>query len=209
MTSTEELRLRCGTMDAPELLRYLLTEKYPHKTLVSCSLRGRSVVLLQMISEIDPATPIVFCHAPDAYPDSLEYRAALVKRLGLTDVREPGGRDERVARPGDCNHSESLWAEDPVDHSRRYSVVHLNRTLVDFDCWISGVYHGPYTDGRTAGPEITQEGRLVRVSPLAGWSQDRVRRFMADHGLAYHPRSALRHRVPTPEPDGVVSTYHF
>jgi len=64
MSRVEELREITREMDAPTLLRYVITEKFPHKTVVTCSLRGRSVVLLKMISEIDASTPIVFCHAP-------------------------------------------------------------------------------------------------------------------------------------------------
>jgi len=206
MSRVEELREFTREMDAPALLRYLIAEKFPRKTVVSCSLRGRSVVLLKMISTIDASTPIVFCHAPDLYPESLEYRTKLISRLGLRDIREPAA-DEGGALPGDCDHSEGLWAENPVDHTRAYKIVHLNRTLARFDCWISGVYHGPYTE--TPAPRVTEEGRLIRINPLASWTQDQVRRFMKENGLPYHPRSMLRPREPAKEEPKSVPTYHF
>jgi phosphoadenosine phosphosulfate reductase len=206
MSRVEELREFTREMDAPALLRYLITEKFPRKTVVSCSLRGRSVVLLKMISGIDVSTPIVFCHAPDLYPESLEYRTKLVSQLGLRDIREPAG-DEGGALPGDCDHSEGLWAGNPVDHTRAYKIVHLNRTLASFDCWISGVYHGPYTE--TPAPRVTEEGRLIRINPLASWTQDQVRSFMKENGLPYHPRSMLRPREPAKEEPESVPTYHF
>ena len=191
MSRVEDLRERTREMDTRPFLRFLIAEAFPHKTVVTCSLRGRSVVLLKMISEIDASTPIVFCHAPGLYPESLEYRAKLVERLGLRDVREPAG-DESGPQPGDCDHSEGLWAENPHDHTRAYKIVHLNRTLATFDCWISGVYHSPYTE--TPGPRITEEGRLLRINPLASWTQDQVRGFMKENGLSYHPRSKLHPR---------------
>jgi phosphoadenosine phosphosulfate reductase len=206
MSRVEELREFTREMDAPALLRFLITEKFPHKTVVTCSLRGRSVVLLKMISEIDAATPIVFCHMPDLYPESLEYRNKLVTQLGLRDIREPAA-DEGGPLPGDGNHSEGLWAENPVDHTRAYKIVRLNRTLASFDCWISGVYHGPYTEA--PAPRVTEEGRLIRVSPLASWTQDQVRGFMKENGLRYHPRSAVRPRAPGQEDPKLAPTYHF
>jgi phosphoadenosine phosphosulfate reductase len=206
MSRIEELREKTREMDAPALLRYLITETFPNRTVVSCSLRGRSVVLLKMISEIDASTPIVFCHAPDLYPESLAYRTKLIGQLGLRDVREPAA-DETGALPGDCDHSEGLWAEDPVHHTRAYKIVHLNQALARFDCWISGVYHGPYT--ATPAPRVTEEGRLIRVNPLASWTLDQVRGFMKENALPYHPRSMLRPGEPAKEEAKPLPTYHF
>jgi len=206
MSRVEELRESTREMDAPALLRFLITEEFAHKTVVTCSLRGRSVVLLKMISEIDASTPIVFCHMPGLYPESLEYRNKLVSLFGLSDIREPAD-DEGGPLPGDCNHSEGLWAENPPDHTRAYKIVRLNRTLASYDCWISGVYHGPYTG--TPTPRLIEEGRLIRVNPLASWTQDQVRGFMKENGLNYHPRSMLRPREPAKEETKSVLTYHF
>jgi phosphoadenosine phosphosulfate reductase len=163
-------------------------------------------VLLKMISEIDTSTPIVFCHAPDPYPESLQFRAALVHQLGLQDIRDPVP-DDGGPLPDDRDHSEGLWAENPVNHTRAYKIVHLNRTLASFDCWISGVYHGPYSE--TPEPRVIAEGRLIRVNPLASWSQDQVRRFMKENGLRYHPRSAVRPQAPGKEEPELAPTYHF
>lgn len=206
MSRVEELRELTRVMDAPALLRFLITEKFPHKTVATCSLRARSIVLLKMISEIDASTPIVFCHAPNPYPESLEYRATLISQLGLRDIRDPAP-DEDGPSPGDCDHNEGLWAENPVNHTRVYKIVHLNRALADFDCWISGVYHGPYSE--TPAPRVTEEGRLIRINPLASWTQDQVRQFMKENRLRYHPRSALRPRAPGNDEPKLAPTYHF
>lgn len=191
MSPIAHLQEATREMDTLPFLRFLITEGFPNRTLATASLRARSIVLLKMISEIDVSTPIVFCHAPELFPESLEYRRRLVERLGLRDIREPA-EDEGGQSPDDCHHSEGLWAENPVDRSRAYKIVGLNRTLASFDCWISGVYHGPY--GATPGKRVREEGRLVRIDPLASWTQDQVRLYMHENGLTYHPRSALRAR---------------
>jgi phosphoadenosine phosphosulfate reductase len=206
MSRVRELQEITREMDTLPFLRFLISERFPAKTLVSCSLRGRSIVLLKMISEIDVSTPIVFCHAPELYPESLEYRTKLVDRLGLRDIREPAADEGRLLL-GDCDHSEGLWAENPIDRTRAYKIVSLNRTMTSFDCWISGVYHGPYT--ATPGPRVTEEGRLIRINPLASWTQDQVRRFMKENGLPYHPRSMLRPREPAREESQTFPTYHY
>lgn len=194
-----------GRMDTSALLRFLITEKFPKRTVASCSLRGRSIVVLKLISEIDPATPIVFCHVPNLFPESLEYRARIVSELGLRDIREPAADGGPL--PGDRDHWEGLWADNPVDETRAYKTIHLNRSLADFDCWISAVYHGPYP--ATPGPRVREEGRLVRIDPLATWTQPQVRGFMADHGLPYHPQAMLRRPDPAREESGSVAHHHY
>ena len=205
MSRITDLQEATRDMDTLPFLRLLIRQEFAHRTLATCSLRARSIVLLKMIAEIDVSTPIVFCHAPELFPESLEYRTRLVDRLGLRDIREPA-ENEGGPCPGDCHHSEGLWAENPVDRSRAYKIVDLNRTLAGFDCWISGVYHGPYA--ATPGPRVTEEGRLVRIDPLASWTQDQVRDYMQENGLAYHPRSPLRPRTRSNEEARPVPTYH-
>lgn len=202
MTRVDEILEITAEMDTSSFLRYLITERFPRATAVTCSLRGRSVVVLKLISEIDPATPVVFCHMPNLYPASLEYRARLVSDLGLRDTREPA--EDHGALPDDCHHNEGLWAENPDDHARAYRTIHLNQALADFDCWISAVYHGPYPD--TPGTRVKQEGRLIRIDPLASWSQSRVRGFMQEHGLSYHPLAMSgRAQRPKDESEAVIT----
>lgn len=205
MDEVEDLPELTAKMDTAALLRFLVAERFPGKSMVTSSLRGRSVVVLKLISEIDPAVPVVFCHIPELFPESVAYRARLVRELGLRDVREPAADDGPL--PGDSNHCEGLWAENPADHTRAYKTILLNQTLAEADCWISAAYHAPYPD--TPGPRIRQEGRLIRIDPLASWTQQQVRGFMADHGLPYHPQAMLRRPNPPREEPAPVPSYHY
>ncbi|CFX46935.1 putative Phosphoadenylyl-sulfate reductase (thioredoxin) [Candidatus Filomicrobium marinum] len=205
MTQVDDILGTTAEMDTSSFLRYLIRERFPQKTVVTCSLRARSVVVLKLISEIDPATPIVFCHMPNLFPESREYFAKLVSELGLRDIREPA--EDHGVLPGDCDHSEGLWAEDPDAHTRAYMIAHLNEALAGFDCWIRAAYHCPYPD--TPGPRVVQEGRLIRIDPLASWSQSQVQGFMQEHGLSYHPLAMSGRSQPPKDEAEVVTTFAF
>ena len=193
-------------MEASAFLRYLVRDAFPDKVLVTASLRARSIVTLRMIADVAPSTPVVFCHAKDILPESLEYRAYIVETLGLTEVRPPKADTGRL--PGDTFHRENLWFEDPVDQTHRYSTVRLNQTLETFDCWISAVYQGPYSD--EPRPRVTQEGRLVRVDPLAGWSKEKVRGYLKERDLPFHPKAMQRGYQPVaPLPYVPSDDYHY
>lgn len=176
-------------MATAAFLGYLVRDTFPGKVLVTASLRARSVATLRMIADIAPSTPVVFCHVKNVFPESLEYRSFIVKALGLTDVRFP--EEDTGSLPGDCYHSEALWAEDPIDGTRCYTTIPLNQTLKNFDCWVSAVYHGPYSD--KPRPKAVEEGRLVRVDPLVGWTKEEVRGYLQERGLPFHPKAM--HRV--------------
>lgn len=192
MARLENLHHLVGGLDAPDLLSLLVGGKFAGRTAVTASLKARSVVVLKMIADIDPATPVIFCHASALYPESRPYRDALVERLGLRDVREAGAL--RVTQfPGDRDHFECLWADDPSNGGKVREIVHLDPMLSGFDCWISAVYHMPKPP--QARHRIDRDGRLVRVDPLIDWTDVRVRDFLAHHDLPLHPR-AVRPPVP-------------
>ena len=206
MTVFQEIRSLSKDLSTPELLRVLIKEKFPAKTVVTASLRARSIVVLKMVADIDPATPIVFCRPGNLFPESRDFRARIVEQLGLTETGESRGGEAAVRR-GDDDHYENMWAEYLSGHGRVHEIVHLNDTLAPFDCWISAVYH--FSRQPQAHHRVDVEGRLIRVDPLVRWSQDDVRRFMREHRLPFHPRAAGRRTAPPVSEASCPPTYHF
>lgn len=188
----DALRRGSAAMSAPTLLRHLLTDQFPKRCLITSSLRARSMVVLKMVADIDRGAPVVFCHASYIFPESVEYRARILRQLGLSDVRDPQA-NETVVLPDDQDHYEIIQT-DVSGGGTIESIVHLNRSLEEFDCWISAAYHKPYSDMATE--RLVAEGRIVRVNPLSGWTLEQVNDFMAEHDIPPHPRI-------------IAPTYHY
>lgn len=206
MSVYQELRSVCPNLSTEELLRFLIAERFPGKTLVTASLKASSVVVLKMVADIDPATPVVFCRRGFEFPESVVHRKRIVGLLGLQNVSQTEGGEVEVL-PSDYDHCESMWAESRDGLARSFEIVHLNQTLAPYDCWISAVYHVPRP------PRVTQrvdvESRLIRVDPLIRWSKDEVRSFMRKHNLPFHPRAARRAPEPPGELEELPPTYHY
>lgn len=183
----DELRNATAGMTAQELLRHLMTEIFPGKCAISSSLRARSVAVLKMAAEIDPTVRVIFCHAPYVYAESVEYRERVVRRLGLTDVRDPEPADDDNEFFEDIRTS--VWGGGDIE-----STVGLDAALDGVACWISAAYHRPYPD--TPPPRLTQEKRLIRVDAVHDWSQQQIYGYLARYDLPLHPR------ISTP-------TYHY
>lgn len=204
--SLPDLIDECEGMEAAELLRYVVLEKFPGKTLVTASLRARSVVTLRMIADIAPATPVVFCHMKNVFQESLDYKSMIIDELGLSDVRSP--EEDSGTLPGDNYHCENLWGDDPDDGTRRYTSIPLNDTLKPFDCWISAVCHNPYS--YEPRPRMFEEGRIMRVHPLVGWTKDEVRNYLKERNLPFHPKAMhLTHQKSPSTPFVHADDYHY
>jgi phosphoadenosine phosphosulfate reductase len=207
MSRFTEIRDETAGMPTPALLRYVVKERFVGKTLVTASLRAKSLVVLSMIAEIDPATPVVFCRPGHLFDESRKYRDLIVERLGLTTVSESTGHETRI-KECDKDHCERMWAENETMPGRVFEVVHLNDTLAPYDCWISAVYH--MARGGDARERVDVDGRLVRVDPLVDWNQEDVHRYMVEHGLPFHQR-AYRQKKPGSPVEAVVNlqTAHY
>ena len=190
MTLKDDIRAVSVNLDTPALLRYLIKERFPAKTVITASLRAPSIVVLTMISEIDPATPVVFCHRWP-FKESIEYRARIVEILGLSNVSSTEGH-EVLVKPGDVDHCERMWIHYQDMPGRSFQLLHLNDCLAPYSCWISAVYHIAKPDHVLKRVDV--EGRLIKVDPLIRWSKDDIRAFMRTHGLPYHKMAAREYR---------------
>ena len=93
MPHLEPLRTATEGHTAEELLRFLIKDRYPGKTIVTASLRAPSVVVLKMVADIDPATPVVFCRRGTPFPESAAYHDTIVGLLGLSNVTVTAGHE--------------------------------------------------------------------------------------------------------------------
>ena len=206
MSVYQDIRSVSPDLSTPELLRYLISERFPGKTLVTASLKASSIVVLKLVAEIDSATPVVFCGRGFQFPESDVYRKRIVELLGLKNVSQTKGGEVEVL-PGDLDHSENMWAESKDGSGRSYEIVHLNQTLVPYDCWISAVYHVPSPPQLNHRVEV--EGRLIRIDPLNRWSKNDVRAFMREHKLPFHPSAVRPRPAPSAEKPPPLPSYNY
>ena len=112
MSVYKDIRSVSPDLSTPDLLRFLILERFPGETVVTASLKAPSVAVLKLVADIDPATPVVFCGRGFQFPESDVYRARIVEQLGLKNVSQTTGREADVL-PGDYDHCEHMWAESP------------------------------------------------------------------------------------------------
>lgn len=178
-----DLNDRLATASAQDILRYALTDMYPPGRVALVSSFGtESAVLLHMVAQIDPATPVLFIETGKLFGETLRYRDALVARLGLTDVRvlTPDGKIVEEDSDG------LLFTRDADRCCFLRKVVPLQQALTGFSGWING-RKGHHGGARAALPVIEADGPRLKVTPLARWSAQDVTDYFTAHDLPHHP----------------------
>lgn len=151
-------------------------------TLVS-SFGADSAVLLHLLSEVDPSTPVTFIDTGQLFDETLAYRDELAARLGLTAVRSVAPNAERLAR---LDPEKFLWQSNPDLCCRIRKVAPLAEALGDYPAWISGRkrFQNAF---RAELPVFEADGAKIKVNPLANWSSQDVKDYAAAHDLPEHP----------------------
>ena len=129
------------------------------------SVRNRAVILA-LIAEIDPATPIVFLDTGWHFVETIAYRDRLAGLLGLTNLRSVTPAAPDLYREDRDNQ---LHADDPDRCCHIRKVLPLERALAGYEAWITGRkrYHG----GERSQLDVIEDvdGR-IKINPLAGWT---------------------------------------
>src|SRR4030095_6365749 len=89
VSETEIARLRrlYGRLPAQPLLRVMIEQEFPGRIAAVSSFGAASAVILALIAEIDPATPVVFLDTGCHFAETIAYRDRLAGLLGLTNLR--------------------------------------------------------------------------------------------------------------------------
>lgn len=128
-----------------------------------------------MVAEADPATPVLFLDTGRHFGETLRYRAALVERLGLADLR--------VTRPAPAvlerNDPDGvLWMRQPDHCCFIRKVEPLQSALRDFNAYINGRRRDQGTSRATIRRFEEGAGR-VKINPLFDWTQADVDAYFA------------------------------
>ncbi len=175
----------CVRLDGIALLARAIRRDFAGRIAVVSSFGAESAVLLSLVADIDPATPILFVDTGQHFAATLDYRDTLARRLGLSDVRSVGPTQAELA---DNDPGAELWRYDPDACCRFRKVTPLERALAPFDAWVTGrKRHQAIT--RVALPLVEQVDGRTKINPLAHWDSTRVEAEMKRRDLPRHPVS--------------------
>lgn len=182
-TRLAALALRYEAASTGALLRGMIRREFPGRIALVSSFGIESAVILSLVAEIDPATPVIFLDTGKHFPETLAHRDRLIERLGLTDVRsiQP---DPSLVTAVDPDGRLSERAPDHCCFLRK--VEPLDRALDGFAAWITG--RKRFQGGeRQALPRIEEIDGCIKINPLVDWTPQNVAAAFRTRGLPLHP----------------------
>ncbi|MEP1394602.1 MAG: phosphoadenylyl-sulfate reductase [Roseibium sp.] len=168
---------------AQEILLAAIRHQFAGGIAMVSSFGADSAVLLHMVAQIDPSTPVLFIDTVKLFPATILYRDQLIEQLGLTDVRtfKPAREDLAETDPAGM-----LWMSDTDACCHIRKVVPLARALTGFEAWISGRKRFQSKTRSALDAFEIDEGR-VKVNPLADWTAADILDYAKTHELPTHP----------------------
>ncbi|HUE59869.1 MAG TPA: phosphoadenylyl-sulfate reductase [Acidimicrobiales bacterium] len=133
-------------------------------------------VLIDLAVRVEPSIEVVFIDTRYHFPETLE-TVELVRRhygLNLRVLTVPPQPVE-------------LWKKDPSNCCSVAKIEQLDRALVGKLAWMSGLRRAE-APSRANAPIVARDLRgLVKVNPIATWSDLDVSGYIADHGVPINP----------------------
>jgi phosphoadenosine phosphosulfate reductase len=142
-------------------------------------------VLVHLASAVKPGIHVIFLDTGYHFPETIGTRDAVaatypVNLINITPSRTVAEQDAELGP--------RLHGRNPDLCCYLRKVVPLERALDPYDAWITGVRREE-TDARSDTRVVEWDGKraMVKVNPIANWTQDEVEAYIAEHGVLVNP----------------------
>ncbi|MEL6876916.1 MAG: phosphoadenylyl-sulfate reductase [Pseudomonadota bacterium] len=154
------------------------------------SFGAESAVLLHLVAQVDPNVPVLFLDTGKHFAETLEYRDAVVEKIGLTNLVVLTPDEAELAKK---DESGLRWSYDPDGCCEIRKVIPLAKALENYDASFTG-RKAFQSSTRANLPRFEidtsdAQGRL-KINPLIDWDADAINAYFEEHDLPRHPRVA-------------------
>jgi phosphoadenosine phosphosulfate reductase len=173
LSELDEVNERFEHATPLEILHWTF-ERFGDDVAMACSFED--VALLHMVHELRPATEIIFLDTGGHFVETLDFVSQLSQKWSLNLTRTHPGSDAEAWPCGTARCCELRKVEP------------LGRALEGRAAWITSVKR---VDAATRASMKTlmwdEKFDLVKVNPLATWTDDDVAYYLKSHELPEHP----------------------
>ncbi len=187
--STDELRAiadeaqaRFAEADTDAVLAWV-AEEFGYRTAVACSMAD--AVLPHVVARHLPWVDTLFLETGYHFAETIGTRDAVEAQLELSIVDVTA---RQTVAEQDAEYGPRLHERDPGLCCQLRKVEPLQRTLGEYEVWITGVRRDE-APTRANTPFVTWDDKngLVKVNPLAAWSWDDLLGYAAEHDVIVNP----------------------
>jgi phosphoadenosine phosphosulfate reductase len=145
----------------------------------------QDAVLVEMAAKVRPGVDVLFLDTGYHFAETIGTRDAVE---AVYDVHVVNVTPEHTVAEQDELHGKDLFARDPGACCRMRKVEPLSKALRGYSAWVTGIRRVE-APTRAKAPLISFDEAfgLVKINPLAAWSDDDMHDYMSTNGILVNP----------------------
>jgi len=188
--SRETLLARLNGMDAGALFAWAL-EAHGDRAAIITSFQDTGCAMIDIMSKAAPGMRILTVDTLRLHPETYEHMDAMEARYGAIErfAPDPARLRKMIAQHGEYLFFDSKTKQEYCCNIRKTEPN--QRALESVDVWFTGLRrdHSSFRVDTPKAQFVDRAGRqILKIAPLADWSQARVDAYLEEHGV---PKNAL------------------
>jgi phosphoadenosine phosphosulfate reductase len=159
------------------------TETFGARVCITSSMTD--AVIIHLAASVKPGLDVIFLDTGYHFPETIGTRDAVqaIYPVNLISVTP-----SRTVAEQDAELGPRLYGRNPDLCCYLRKVVPLEQALEPYDAWITGVRREE-TDSRSDTRVVEWDARraMVKVNPIAAWTQEQVDSYIEEHGVLVNP----------------------
>ena len=181
-TLAEQANENLADASAYEILQWA-RETFGDELVVTASMADGA--LPHLAAQAAPGVDVVFLDTGYHFVETIGTRDAVGATL---DINLVNVTPEQTVAEQDATYGKDLFARDPDKCCALRKVAPLNKALSGYTAWVTGVRREEApTRANTPVVEYDAKRNMVKLNPIAPWTQDDLDTFIADNGVLVNP----------------------
>jgi len=166
------------------LLDAFIHDVFPNEIIVSSSFGAEAAVLLELISQVDKNTPIIFLDTGHLFPETTAYKDTLADFFKLTNIITFEPNPVHIEN-GDKDGT--LWQRDHDYCCHLRKILPLKEALSPYKSWVTGRKRFQSQNrAQLEKIELDSEGK-IKINPLYNWTHQDILAHFEKLNLPKHP----------------------
>lgn len=171
-----------GELDTDAAMRWV-AETFGDDFIVASNMQD--AVLVDVAARTKPDFDVLFLETGYHFAETIGVRDAV-------ELTYPGVRIVNAAAEQSVAEQEAQYGKlnqtDPNRCCHLRKVVPLQRTLARYSAWVTGVRRvDAPTRAQTPIIQFDERNELVKINPIAAWSDEEFRSYLEEHGVLENP----------------------
>jgi phosphoadenosine phosphosulfate reductase len=146
----------------------------------------QDAVLIDLATKVKSDVDILFLETGYHFAETIGTRDAV--ETVYSDVRIVNAQSARSVAEQDAEYGPKLHDRDPAQCCNLRKVIPLRDTLAKYSAWVTGVRRVD-APTRANTPIVTWDDRngLVKINPIAPWTDDEFNDYIREHAILENP----------------------